>query len=151
MRLAQVVQTRRDQIISLLPGGRLQFVALADQRRAQAPRAIDIVKAPAATVAQPAVVNLVVLARTQAHDFIDAHIDARVTANAAVRADTRHAFEFPGTSLETIGCGRERAHRADLHGIAREDRVEGVIGGRADLHAETTRDHYQAIIHRDLG
>src|SRR5579885_122958 len=149
-RLDQLAQTRVDQIICLPPGGRLQRIPLANQRRAQALGTVHKLEAPATAIAQPAIVDLVVLTRTQAHNLVHAHIQARVAANATVCADTVYALELPGTSSEAIVRGGQRSHWTDFYGVARKDRVESMIGRRANLHAEAARDHHQAVVHRNL-
>src|SRR5258708_37822125 len=85
MHLLSIAQARGDLIIRLLPGGGYKLVALADHGCAQALRTVDKTKAPATAIAQPSIINLVVLPRTEAHDLVHAHIEARVTANATVR------------------------------------------------------------------
>src|SRR5260370_35258695 len=107
---------------------------MTNQGGTQALRAIDKLEAPTATIAQPAIVNCIVGARHQAHDFIDAHIYSSIAADAGVVANARYVFQLPWTRLEAVSRSRERTHRAHLHCIPGEDRGKAVMGRCADVH-----------------
>src|SRR5881227_2655928 len=106
----------------------------ANEWSAQALRTIDELKSPTSAVTQPTIVNRIVRTRHQAHDFIHTHIYTGIAADAAVIAYTWNVLQFPWSRLETKSSSCECTYRAYLHGIAREDRVKGVIRCSAHFH-----------------
>src|SRR5579875_527542 len=149
MRLENLRQASANEEKCLIPTGGLQLAVATNERRAQAV-VVDKAKFPAPAIAQPAIVDLVVVARHQAHDLVNAHVHTSIAADAAIVADAGRVLQLPRARPEAIGAGSERADRADFDRVAGEDGVEGAIRGSANLHLVATRDHYEAIVHRNL-
>src|SRR5438128_2332840 len=95
-------ELRRNVCQRLIPGSGGQGTVAANERCAQAIGIVDVAEVPATTITEPAIIDLVVGARHQAHNAVNTHIDASITANATVVADARHALQLPGTCLEAI-------------------------------------------------
>jgi hypothetical protein len=62
-----------------------------------------------------------------------AHVDLDVTAPAAARADRASGVQVPDPDLKPEVAVRQRAHRTDVHHVARILVVEVVAGEEADL------------------
>ena len=107
------------------PGGFLQFPVFAQLRLHEPVFAIKVAVVEAAVVAHPVRVDLVVLARGLADDFVFPRPDDRVAPGAAGRADTFGFAQEPDAHLEAEIFARQRADRADV------DRVERVIAVEA--------------------
>ena len=99
-----------------------------------------IVIGEATLVAHPDLVDRFVLAR---HDALDGNLSARhgltagvegqVAAHRALRTDGSGGFHFPGASPEAEIRGGQSADRADIGGVAGEDRVEARLGVGDDV------------------
>src|SRR5262249_18987116 len=126
----------------------LEQPMLADQRLAQAFLTVDPVEAPAAAIAEPAVVNGTIGARVLAQHLVHPHVRAHVAADRTVAADARGSAQLPWPRDKAIALGRERADRHPPHDIAGEDRVEGRVGVHTNLGAEAALLHDQAVLHR---
>src|SRR5690606_3559291 len=74
------------------------------------------------TVRDPALVDLFVFERHNAHDLIAFCLYYQVGAYAIVWADCTAACQFPGTCGEAERLGGKRAHRTDV------DHVAGKLG-----------------------
>ena len=125
-----IPQARGNHIESLVPCCCHKLIVAPDKRGAQA-LAVDKIKAPAASVAQPAIINIVVGPRHQAHNLIHAYIHAYVTADAAVVAHAWCALQLPRARFEAVCCGGERTYRADVDGVERVIVLEPLAGMRS--------------------
>src|SRR5581483_7905577 len=104
----------------------------------------------AALVAQPAFVDLGVVARQDALDLALARRRGDVAADGAHAADRRGVLDLPGPRLEAVLRRGERADRAQLGDVAGEVAAVGVVlEGRNDrLRAAVDRDELAVL--RDL-
>src|SRR5512146_1199825 len=92
-------------------------------------------------VAHPDLVHFFILARHHAFDH-DTAVCARlapgvvcdVAAHRALAADRSRRHQLPRSSAETEIGRRQRAHGADVGGVAGEYRVHARLGQRDDLH-----------------
>jgi hypothetical protein len=86
----------------------------------------------AALVAQPAVVDLVVLAREHAQHALVADRQRDVALRRAQRADRPGVLDLPRTRAEAVGARGQRADRAQLDDVAAEGRDVGMTVEGAD-------------------
>ena len=75
-----------------IPGSRLQFFVLADQRRCQTLRAVNIINAEPAFDAEQAAVDRAVWRRSDANHFAIFDIQVKITTNATERTGRSHFF-----------------------------------------------------------
>src|SRR5438105_3899073 len=92
------------------PGAWDQLAIAPDQWSTEPLRTVDELKTPTSAITEPAVIDIIVCARHQAHDLIHAHIDAHIAANATVVAHTWYALQLPRACSETIACGSQCAN-----------------------------------------
>ena len=117
-----------------------QLAAVADQRRGDALVDVDGLVGEAALVAQPAVVDLVVLAGEHAQDALVADGQRDVALRRAERADRAGVLDVPRARAEAVGARGERADRAQLDDVAAEGRDVGVpVEGRRRRSARRAR------------
>src|SRR5690348_6700417 len=114
-----IPQACSNHIEGLVPCRGHKLAAAADEWGAQA-LAVDKIKAPAASVAQPAVINIIVGARHQAHNLIHTYIHAYITANATVVAHSGCPLQLPWARFEAVRGSSECAYRTHLDGVTRE-------------------------------
>ena len=105
--------------------GRLQPAAAADHRRRQPGAGVERGVHVAAAVAQPALVDLGMVARQHARDPALADGGVGVAADRAAAADRGHVLDLPRPAAEPVGGRRQRAHRAQLGHVAGELAVVG--------------------------
>ncbi len=86
-----------------------------------------------APVAQPRPVDGFGVDPVEAQQFVAGGVDHDPATHRTPGAGRFGVGEVPGPRLEPVGGRGERAHRADLHGVAREVRRELVVGERVDL------------------
>src|SRR4030088_2394233 len=98
----------------------------APQRLGDALVDVDGLVGEAALVAQPAVVDALVVAREHAEDPLVAHRELDVALRRAERADRTGALDVPGAGAKAVRARGERAHRAQLDDVAAEGRDVGV-------------------------
>ena len=92
---------------------------------------VDRLVGEAAAVAQPAVVDLGVVAPEHAQDAVVADGEADVALAGAQRAHRARALDVPRARAEAVGLRGQRAHRAQLDDVAAEGRDVGVaVEGR---------------------
>ena len=114
-----------------LPGDRAQLAAVADHRRGDALVDVDRLVGEAALVAQPAVVDLGVVAPEHAQHALVAHGEGDVALRRAQRAHRARALDVPRARAEAVGLRGQRPHRAQLDDVAAERRDVGVpVEGR---------------------
>src|SRR5690606_20716822 len=74
----------------------------------------------AVLVADPLLVDLRLVAGESAHDLAPTVVDADRSTAGVVLGDARRRHEVEGTGTEPVLGRGERAHRADLDGVAGE-------------------------------
>src|SRR5262249_34503564 len=96
----------------------------------------------ASLVAQPAFVDLVVVARTHALRLALAQVDPRVAPDGAHAADGRHALDLPRARLEAVLRRQQRPDGAELSDVAGERAGVRLVLERRD-------DRHRAAVFRD--
>ena len=104
----------------------------------------------ATRIAHPRGVDRVVVARRVAVNFFFARTDQNIAARRATRADTLGFLEEPGAHLETKIFRRERADRANVHGIQRIIIVERHARERRDGVVAAAIDDTERVVARDV-
>src|SRR5689334_21322426 len=89
--------------------------------------------AEAALVAQPAVVDLRMVAAEHAQDALVAHGQLDVALRGAARAHGPGALDVPRPRAEAIRARGQRTHRAELDDVAAERRDVRMAVERADV------------------
>ena len=117
----------------LVPGHRHQVTSLADHGVGQALLGVDRVEGEAALVAQPSVIDRIGIDAEQPGHPVGRGLDGDPASHRAGGAGRLDLVEVPGAGGEPVGRGGEGAHRADLHGVAREVGGEGQLGEGVDL------------------
>ena len=114
------VQFFRHQAQGFVPTRLNQPLALANKRRRQAGAVADKTLPKAPLVAEPDLVNRLILPWHHAHHLVVAHIQRQVAADRTKRADRRFGRYFPHPGFEAeVGTG-ERAHRTNVGRVARK-------------------------------
>ena len=125
------------QLLRTVQGGvpleRLEPELAPAERRRHPIRRMQVREREAALVADPAAVDLGVVARLHALDLTFARRRADVAAGGAEPADGRHVLDLPGAGLEAVLGRRQRAHRAQLDHVAGERRAVRILAERRDL------------------
>ncbi len=134
----------------LRPAGRGEFtgVRVPHQRGGEPVGLLRVAEREAALVADPLLVDLVVLGRHAPHHLAAAVVGAGGAAARAVLAHARRGHQVERAGAEPVGRRGQRAHRADLDGVAGEVRLEGVALAGADL---LERAAFQQLDHRVAG
>src|SRR5205823_12158542 len=105
----------------LVPADRAQALAPRAQQRLPDPVArVRVRVREAALVAEPALVDLGMVARLDPLHLALARRDADVAADGAEAADGRRRLDLPGPTLEAVLGRGERADRAELGDVAGE-------------------------------
>ena len=110
-------------------------------------RACEVREGEAALVAEPALVDLGVVAREDALDLALARRRADVAADRAEAADRRHVLDLPRPRLEAVLRRGERADRAELGHVAGEVALVRLVLERRDhrLRAAVDRDELAVL------
>src|SRR5205085_12553628 len=105
----------------VLPGNLLEPAeADAPQGLGDPVLGVEVREAEAALVAEPALVDLGVVAREDSLDLALALVDVDVAADRTQATDAWHRLELPGPDLESRLRWQKRAHRAELGHVAGE-------------------------------
>ena len=88
---------------------------------------VEVREGEAALVAEPALVDLGVVAREDPLDLALARRRADVAADRAEAADGRHVLDLPRPRLEAVLRRGQRADRAELDHVAGERRAVGLV------------------------
>ena len=147
---ARLLERAAGVLERLLPARRHQVRALADQRLRDALFAVDRLVGEAALVAQPAVVDLGVVAREHAHDAVVADGELDVALRGAERAQRAGALDVPRARAEAVGARGERADGAQLDDVAAERRDVRVAVERADERVRAALEQDQLVVLGDL-
>ena len=130
-----------------LPRHLAQEAAVAHERRRDALGRAEGLVAEAALVAQPAVVDLLVVAREHAHDLhVVAHGQLDVALRRAHRADRPRALDVPGARAEAVGGRGERADGAELDDVAAEGRHVGAAVVGADEGVVAAIEEHELVV-----
>ncbi len=134
----------------LVPARRHQLGAFAHQRLDDPLLGVHGLVAEAALVAQPAVVDLVVIAREHAqHAFVaDGQLD--VALRRAAGADRARALDIPRARAEAVGARRQSPHRTELDDVAAERGDVRVAVERADIGRRAALVQHELIVLGDL-
>ena len=133
-----------------LPADGAKLAAVADHRRGDALVDVDRLVGEAALVAQPAVVNLVVLAGEHAQHALVAHRQRDVALRGAQRAQRSGALDLPRPRAEAVGARGERADGTQLDDVAAEGRDVGVAVEGADERVRSALEQDQLVVLGDL-
>ena len=147
---AGLLERVRGVVERLLPARRHEHRALADERLGDPLVDVRRLVGEAALVAQPAVVDLVVLAREHAHDAVVADGQLDVALRRAVGADGARALDVPRARAEAVGGRRQRADGAQLDDVAAERRDVGMAVERRDVRVGAALGEDQLVVLRDL-
>src|SRR5690606_4826059 len=123
----------------------------AHQRFGQAVLGGDGLEGEAALVAQPGPVDRVRGDAVEAQHLVTGRVDGHPTSDRTGGAGRLGGLEVPRAGLEPVRLGGQRADRADLHGVAREVRVERLAGERVDLGVGAAVDEVDQRVVGDLG
>ena len=133
------------------PGCGLQYAGLiADQRGGEPVRLGGVGERPPALVAVPFLVDGGIVGSQPAHDPPAAMVGAQPAAGRAVLAHPAGRDQVEGARPEPVRRSGERAHRADLDGVAGEVGVERVAIGGADHLVRPALDKLDERVAGDL-
>ncbi|OQA45667.1 MAG: hypothetical protein BWY52_01199 [Chloroflexi bacterium ADurb.Bin325] len=130
--LSDAPQPVHDAAQRLVPGRGPQFAVLADQRRAQPLRVVDVLIEETALVADPLVVDGQVLPRHDAAHLVHPLIEPEVAADRAEGADARRLLDLPGAVVEPRHAVGQRADRTEVDDAARGLGVHRLVGEDVD-------------------
>src|SRR5829696_4031377 len=121
----------------------------AQQRVGDAIARVQMWVGETALVAEPALVDLRMVAREDALDLPLARGRADVAADRAEAADGGDVLDLPRPCLEAVLGRRERAHRAELDHVPGEGRAVRLVLERGDhrLRAAVARDQLSVFGH----
>ena len=111
---------------------------------------VDRLVGEAALVAEPAVVDLVVVALQHAQDALVADGEAHVALRRAERADRARLLDVPRPRAEAVGPRGERADGAQLDDVAAERRDVRVAVERADERVRAALVQDELVVLADL-
>ncbi len=107
-------------------------------------------EAKPALVAQPTLIGGVVVHPVQPEDLVLAGLDRNPAPDGTIRASALDGLQVPGAGPESIWHRRQGAHRADLHGVAREVRAKRLVGEGEHLGAVAAVDELDERVPGDL-
>ena len=126
-----------------LPVNGFPFAALLEHGRGQALVAVERFVGVAVAVGEPAFVDSLVFQGHDAHDAVVFHLHNQVGAGGIVRADRLATAQLPGAGAVAERLVGERAHRANVHHVARQLGVDGGADKALDLGVLATVGHAQ--------
>ena len=133
-----------------LPGRRPQPSSVANERREDPLRGLRGLVSPASLVAEPAVVDVVVLACDHALDALVAHRKGDVALGRAQRAHRPCVLDVPRPCAKPVGGVGERADGAELDDVAGERRDVGPTVEGPDESVVGPLEEDQLVVLRDL-
>ncbi len=147
---ARARQARGGLLQRALPRDGPQIAAIAHERLGDALVDVERLVGEAALVAQPAVVDLDVVARQDAQRALVAHGDRDVALRRAQRAHRARALDVPRARPEAVGPRGERADGAQLDDVAAERRHVGVPVEGRDVGVRAALQQHQLVVLGDL-
>ncbi len=139
-----------DRLGELLGRRRLEAARSADEAAQVAIAGADVVVREAPAVAQPALVDLGVVAREHAPHAVLAHGAPGVAADGALPAHARDVVDLPGPRVEAVHGRGERADRAELDHVAGEATAVGLLLERRDDRARAALARDQLLVLGDV-
>jgi hypothetical protein len=127
-----------------------QLAAVADHRRRDAVVDVEGLVGEAPAVADPAVVDLLVVAHVDAHDAVVADGQGDVALAGAHRADRAGALDVPRARAEAVGLARQRADGAQLDDVAAERRHVRVAVEGGDVGLGAALLEHELVVLGDL-
>ena len=143
-------QSRGRRVEGLLPRRGTQHAAVTHERLRDALLGGHRLVAPASLVAEPAVVDVVVVAREHPLDALVPDGELDVALARAEVADRPGALDVPRSCAEPVGGVRERPDRAQLDHVPRERRHVGVPVERADEGVVGALEERELVVLRHL-
>ncbi len=150
VRVARAPDQRGGGIERVRPRDLLQLVADAPVRFDHAVVGVDPLDAVATLVAEPTVVHRLGIDTEQTDQPVRRRLHRAPALHRARVARGFDRVEIPRPGLEPVLPRGERAHRADLHGVAGEVRVERLLGEVQHLHVVAAVDEVDQRITGDL-
>ncbi len=132
------------------PGRFRQRAAAADLRAERPVLAGEHLEAEAALVAEPAVVDVLVVAPEDAYDLLVADRELDVALARAESADRASVLDVPGAGAEAVRLRGERAHGAELDDVAVEGRDVGAVVEGAHERLRPALEELQLLVLGDL-
>ena len=112
--------------------------------------ALDRLEPEPTLVAQPTPVDRIDVDALIAQDSVSRRLHRDPAPHRAGRAGRLFLLEIPGPRLEPVRLRGQRAHWADLHGVAAEVRGERFVGERQHLRLVATTDEADQRVAGDL-
>ena len=135
----------------LVPGDRAEAaVAGADHRPGDPVGRVEHLEGEAALVAEPAVVDLGVVAGVHPQDPLVADREADVALARAERADRACLLDVPGPGAEAVGVGGQRPDGAELDDVAVERGDVGPLVEGADERVVAALEQLELLVLGDL-
>ena len=116
------------EVKCLIPASRFQSTRAPDQRRGQPFRVIHKGMSKAAFVTDPGIIDLHVLARCNASQFVVLDAQYHVTAHGTQWTDAVGVGQLPDPGFEAKDTAGQGAHRADVNRIALPLAPQRVLG-----------------------
>jgi hypothetical protein len=132
------------------PAGRAQSTVLADIGPVEALR-LEAVPNETGLVGYPLLVDVLMGAREDPHDFAAAGIDADARPDRVHDVDRFDLAQLPGAAAELVGPRGERADRAQVDDVALELGGHGAFEVGRDLHVLAAADGAELLGSGDLG
>ncbi len=149
-RRSRLEQPRGRRVERLLPRRGPEHAAVPYQRLRDALLGGHRLIAPASLVAQPPVVDVVVVARKHPLDALVADGELDVALARAEVADRPGALDVPRPCAEAVGGVRERPDGAQLDHVPGERRDVGMPVERADEGVVGALQEHELVVLRDL-
>ncbi len=147
---ARLAERAAGRVQRLLPARPHELPALAHERLDDPLVDVRRLVGEAALVAQPAVVDLLVVAPEHAHHAVVAHGQLDVALRRAVRADRARALDVPRARAEAVGRRGERPDGAQLDDVAAERADVGMPVEGRDVGVRAALGEDQLVVLRDL-
>src|SRR6266508_104882 len=145
-----LAETALPFVEGLFPGDRLEPAAAnALERPADAVVGPQVLVGEAALVADPAGVDLGVVARQDARHLPLTCRRPHVAADGTKAADGRHVLDLPRPRPEAVRAGRKRAHGTELDHVAREGSPVRLVLERGDEGLGTAVDGHELPVFGD--
>src|SRR4029077_11566296 len=135
-----------DGVDGVRPGG----PGAGDRGGAQTLRIVDVRVVEAPSVADPALVDLVVLVRCDPHQLVAPLPLRHAAAHGAFRADGLGVRHVPRPRLEAPHARREGADWAEVDDVAAEDRLQRLVELARDERLHAALVGRQLLLPRDL-